>query len=73
MNNFTRVVNVVYTEPGIRQGFVFKELAVYLFVFGKFISFRIPFWIVRYDKKQAKEINEVITKIEQMESEDGEL
>lgn len=64
------VSNVIYTEPGIMQGFTLKILSIYWFGFRKFRKLRIPFWIMGYDRETAQEINALYDKIKQQREEE---
>lgn len=55
-----RIANVIYTEPGILQGFTFKKIHVFGPVGKLWVSFRIPFWILSYNKKEAQELQKSI-------------
>lgn len=56
--------NILYTDPGIMQGFTIRYFQVYLFIFRSMLTFKFPIWIVGYNKKQAIEIRKIQRKLE---------
>jgi len=64
---YVTVVNILYTRPGVRQGFTFKELRIFGCILGKWFSIHIPIWIVSYDRKKAEDFERLIHEIRELE------
>jgi hypothetical protein len=63
--------NILYTE-GILTGLTVKMIVFRLFAFRKMLRIGIPYWIMGYDRKQGKYLQEVYEKIREAEK-NGEL
>jgi hypothetical protein len=66
---YVTVVNILYTRPGVRQGFTFKELRMFGCILGKWFRIHIPLWIVSYDRKKAEDFERRIQEIRELEKE----
>ena len=64
---YVTVVNILYTRPGVRQGFTFKELRIFGCILGKWFRLHIPLWIVSYDRKKAEDFERRIQEIRELE------
>jgi hypothetical protein len=54
------VTNIIYTEPGILQGFTIKQIRIFGPIGKSWVSFSIPFWILSYNKKNAQDLQKSI-------------
>ena len=59
------VMNVIHTRKGILQGFSFRYLTFKCILFNKFISIKIPYKILGYNKEYAQRLDELILVINQ--------
>ena len=59
------VMNVIHTRKGILQGFSFRYLNFKCILFSKFISIKIPYKILGYNKEYAQRLDELILVINQ--------
>ena len=59
------VMNVIHTRKGILQGFSFRYLNFKCILFNKFISIKIPYKILGYNKEYAQRLDELILVINQ--------
>jgi len=58
-------MNVIHTRKGILQGFSFRYLNFKCILFNKFISIKIPYKILGYNKEYAQRLDELILVINQ--------
>lgn len=65
-------INIIHTEPGIRQGFSFRYKVIHIIAFSNFFSIKIPFKFISYDKAQAKRLHRLISTLE-LEIKDGAI
>lgn len=51
---FTSIANVFYTDPGVRQGFTFKEFSIFGYFYGRWFNISLPLWIMEYNRQRAE-------------------
>lgn len=59
------VMNVIHTRKGILQGFSFRYLNFKCVLFNKFVSIKIPYKILGYNKEHAQKLDKLILVINQ--------